>query len=596
MKTDKTIRKHLHDIALNAPQSAGVYLWKDENGKILYVGKAKNLKNRLSSYFSGKKDIKTRILISHSTSIEYIVVSTEYEAFVLENTLIKQHSPKYNINLKDDKSYPALRITNEEYPRIFKTRRIVQDGSRYFGPFPNSGALDTFIEYLYRRYPLRYCKKFRKRNSPCMYYHIGRCKAPCCDKIDKKSYIDSIDEICHFLDGNPQETIEILKKEMEICAKNREYEKAARIRDGIIAIEELHAVTTVNDFDPDARDYIGVASEGTLVSFVVLKMRGGRLVMKDLYRTHSVDDDEDLLSQFFSAFYENSESIPAKIIVPHSHGLENVKKWLRETYGVNPDFIVVNSLENEKISSENTDNNYALSIQQSADSTKYVATSIMAQHNAKEDISRRVRERGDFPAMKELQKFVGMEHLPVRIEGFDIAHLQGKYPVASLISFYNGNPDKKNYRYFKLRTTDGKVDDFASMREVAARRYTRLLNEGEELPDLILVDGGIGQVNAVAGVLESLDLNIPLIGLAEKNEEIYFPGNSTPAVLPRRSDALRLLQRVRDETHRFATKQQQKLRNLDVLDKNLEKNPHNYTIKNTSKNKAQNLVADSDND
>lgn len=547
MKTAPNQREQLHKTALQAPSSAGVYLWKDEQGTILYVGKAKNLKNRLSSYFSGKKDIKTRTLISRADSIEYIVTSTEYEAFILENTLIKQHRPKYNIDLKDDKSYPALRITKEDYPRIFKTRRIIQDGSKYFGPFPNAQALDTFIEYLYRRYPLRYCKKFRKRNSPCMYYHIGRCKAPCCDKITKDTYIDNIDEICHFLDGNPQETIENLKKEMKVCADNRQYEKAARIRDGITAITELHAVNTVHDYDPNARDYIGFATEGTLVSFVVLKMREGKLVIRDLYRTHSLDDEEDLISKFFTAFYDEEQKIPEKIIIPKASNLENIKKWLFDQFNKKPQIIEID------FSQENIP-----------------STAKMAQHNAQEDIARRLRERGDIPAMKELQKLLGMTHLPIRIEGFDIAHLHGKYPVASLISFYNGNPDKKNYRYFRLRTTDGIIDDFASMREATARRYTRLLNENAELPDLILIDGGIGQVNAVKGVLKSLDLDIPIIGLAKKDEELYLPNNSTPISLPKRSDALRLLQRVRDETHRFATSKQQKLRNLDILDKELQ--------------------------
>lgn len=589
MNNDKTIRQQLHDTALKAPSSSGVYLWKDEVGTILYVGKAKNLKNRLSSYFSGKKDIKTRLLVSKASTIEYIVTATEYEAFVLENTLIKEHGPKYNINLKDDKSYPALRITKEDFPRIFKTRRIIQDGSKYFGPFPNAGALDTFIEYLYRRYPLRYCKKFRKRNSPCMYYHIGRCKAPCCNKIDKKTYIDNIEEICSFLNGNPQETVKKLKNEMKILADNREYEKAARIRDGITAIMELHAVQTVNDYDPDARDYIGFATEGTLVTFVVLKMRGGRLITRDLYRTHSVNDDDELLEEFFTAYYDEKEKIPGKIIIPETQNLGNIQQWLHDKFNMCPEIIKIKipdtNTQNCELSETINEHNqkYVATSQESKTSgvvlpqqncvlttqpidynQKYVATSVMALHNAREDIARRVRERGDIPAMKELQKLLGMDHMPVRIEGFDIAHLHGKYPVASLISFYNGNPDKKNYRYFRLRTTDGIIDDFASMREAAGRRYTRLLNEGSEMPDLILIDGGIGQVNAVQGVLDALELDIPIIGLAKRDEELYLPGNSTPISLPKRSDALRLLQRVRDETHRFATSKQQKLRNKDL--------------------------------
>ncbi len=583
MKTDSTIREKLHEIALNAPASSGVYLWRDEDGTILYVGKAKILKNRLSSYFSGKKDIKTRLLISKAFTIEYIVTNTEYEAFILENTLIKQHRPKYNIDLKDDKSYPALRITNEDFPRIFKTRHIIKDGSKYFGPFPNAGALDTFIDYLYRHYPLRYCKKFRKRNSPCMYYHIGRCKAPCCGKFDRESYSDFIGEICSFLDGNPEEITKNLQAEMQKCAKKREYEKAARLRDGIIAIQQLNAVATVNDFDPDARDYIGYSQSGPLVSFAVLKLRMGKLVMRDLYRTKSLNDASELISEFFMAYYDDDKKIPVKIFVdtpeaahthdtqmPQSsdeaaqasgtdtdetlvahnfdnvlHGLENVQQYIYERFNMNPKIIKLDS-EKKALLPENLQH--------------HATVAAMATHNAKEDIIRRERERGDTPAMEELQKLLNLDHLPRRIEGFDIAHLHGKFPVASLISFWNGNPDKKNYRYFRLKTTDGIIDDFASMREASARRYTRLVNEGSELPDLILIDGGIGQVNAVQGVLDSLDLDIPIIGLAKRDEEVYLPHNSTPICLPKRSDALRLLQRVRDETHRFATSRNQELR------------------------------------
>jgi excinuclease ABC subunit C len=564
MKTDSTIRKKLHETALNAPTSSGVYLWRDEDGTILYVGKAKILKNRLCSYFSGKKDIKTRLLISRAFTIEYIVTNTEYEAFILENTLIKQHRPKYNIDLKDDKSYPALRITNEEFPRIFKTRHIIKDGSKYFGPFPNAGALDTFIEYLYRHYPLRYCKKFRKRNSPCMYYHIGRCKAPCCEKIDRESYNQFIGEICSFLDGKPEEITKKLQTEMQQCAKKREYEKAARLRDGIIAIQQLNAVATVNDFDPDARDYIGYAQEGPLVSFAVLKLRMGKLVMRDLYRTKSLNDASELISEFFMAYYDDDKKIPAKIFIDTKDFIwktdnseekqesgktetpfENVQQYISERFKMNPQVIALDSETKANLSEE---------------MQHHATVSAMATHNAKEDIIRRERERGDTPAMEELQKLLHLDHLPRRIEGFDIAHLHGKFPVASLISFWNGNPDKKNYRYFRLKTTDGIIDDFASMREASARRYTRLVNEGSELPDLILIDGGIGQVNAVQGVLDSLDLDIPIIGLAKRDEEIYLPHNSTPVSLPKRSDALRLLQRVRDETHRFATSRNQELR------------------------------------
>ena len=537
MKNDPLIYDKLHQTALKAPKLPGVYLWKDENQEVIYVGKAKNLKNRLSSYFSGIKDIKTKTLISKAFLIEYITTDNEYEALILENTLIKKYSPRYNINLKDDKSYPVLRITNEDFPRIFRTRRIIQDGSKYFGPFPNAGALSTFTENLYKQYPLRQCKKLRKRSSPCMYYHIGRCAAPCCEKISKESYNQIIEEIIHLLEENPKETVQKLTLEMKECAKALDFEKAAKIRDNIDAIKALHIKNSVSDFNTDSRDYIGFATEGTLVSFAVLKMREGRLIARDLYRTKSLNTDEELINEFLMAYYVSQDLFPSQIFIPINMDVNLFRQWSEKEMEIQAQIFTPEVFD-----------------------SKHNSAMEMAEQNAKEDIIRRLRERSDTPALEELKHLLKLDHLPTRIEGFDIAHIGGKFPVASLISFYNGNPDKKNYRYFRLKTTDGIIDDFASMREATARRYTRLLNENAELPDLILIDGGIGQVNAVKGVLSTLDLDIPIIGLAEKNEDIYLPGNSTPIQLPKRSDALRLLQRVRDETHRFATSKNQALR------------------------------------
>lgn len=545
MKTDtRERRQQLQDTAHKAPSTSGVYFWKDEAGTVIYVGKAKNLKNRLSSYFSGRKDIKTQILVSRASSIEYITTANEYEAFILENNMIKEHNPRYNINLKDGKSYPVLRITNEPFPRLFKTRRILQDGSKYFGPFPDVGALDTFIETLQRLYPLRRCKILRKRESPCMYYHIGRCGAPCCDRESEHTYNEYIGEIERILEGKGPDTEARLTAEMKQAAKELKFEKAARLRDGIAALRVLRSQNVVEDFDPEDRDYIAYFTEGELVSFTVLKMRQGKLLGRDNYRTVSLNETEELLGEFLTAYYTEAAMIPPKIFVPTTTGLDICHQWFATALQAQPDIYVV------KEDGESTTPNYK----------RHLAAMNMAFQNAREDIIRRVRERGDMPAMEELQKLLGLPHLPVRIEGFDIAHIGGRLPVASLISFYNGNPDKKNYRYFRLKTTDGVIDDFASMREAVARRYTRLLNEQQDLPDLILIDGGIGQVNAVQAVLSALQLDIPVAGLAKRDEEIYRPGNSTPMSLPKRSDALRLLQRVRDETHRFATSRNQRLR------------------------------------
>lgn len=530
----------MRQTALKAPVSSGVYLWRNPQGTVIYVGKAKNLKNRLSSYFSGHKEIKTRILISRAQSIEYITTANEYEAFLLENNLIKKYAPRYNIDLKDGKSYPVLRITNDKFPRLFKTRQMIQDGSLYFGPFPDVAALDTFIDTLYKLYPLRQCKQFKERDYPCLYYHIGRCKAPCCGKIDKDSYNAYIGEISELLEGKGKETEEKLSKEMKAAAAALNFEKAARIRDGLKAMMIMQNQNIVEDFSAEDRDYIAFWREGELASFTVLKIREGKVQGRDNYRVTSLNEDEELLPEFINAYYTEDSELPPAIYVPTQEGLDFMERWFKERFTTQTKIVLVaEPMENYK---------------------RHKAALDMAQQNAHEDIIRRLRERGDVPALQELKEQLGLKNLPVRIEGFDIAHIGGKFPVASLISFYNGNPDKKNYRYFRLKTTNGIIDDFASMREAATRRYTRLLNEGAELPDLILIDGGIGQVNAVEGVLRALDLDIPVAGLAKRDEEIYKPGDSTPITLPKRSDALRLLQRVRDETHRFATSRNQRLR------------------------------------
>lgn len=556
--TNKTTREILHETALKAPLSSGVYLWRNSEDTVIYVGKAKNLKNRLSSYFSGQKSIKTRLLISHANSIEYITTTNEYEALLLENNLIKKYNPRYNICLKDGKSYPVLRITNEDYPKIFKTRRILQDGSKYFGPFPDVTALDTFIETIFKLYPVRHCRTLRKRDTPCLYYHMGQCKAPCCNKISKESYNDYIGEISQLLEGKGEETIAKLTDLMKASAKELNFEKAARLRDGIKALMIMQNQNIVETFDADDRDYIAYYTEGELVSFTVLKIRGGKLLGRENYRVESLNDDDDLIGEFMAVYYEAPLSIPPGVYIPPTNEYEHIYKWLEEEKKSKARLIVIyTEMAAKKAETDKIDFSTL---------PRDIAALQMAKQNAHEDIVRRLRDRGDMPAMEELKSKLGLDVLPVRIEGFDIAHIGGKWPVASLISFYNGNPDKKNYRYFRLKTTDGLIDDFASMKEAVSRRYTRLVNDQLDLPDLILIDGGIGQVNAVEGILQSLGLDIPVAGLAKRDEEIYLPGNSTPICLPKRSDALRLLQRVRDETHRFATSRNQNLRTKENTD------------------------------
>lgn len=541
----------LHETALKAPSSSGVYLWRNNEGTVIYVGKAKNLKNRLSSYFSGERHIKVQMLVSNAKSIEYITTSNEYEAFLLENNLIKKYEPRYNIQLKDGKSYPSLKITNEDFPRFYKTRLLKKDGSTYFGPYPDAGALETFIETLYKLYPVRHCKTLKKRTAPCMYYHIGLCKAPCCSKISRESYMEYIEEIKALLEGKGDETVIKLTAQMKEAAANLKFEKAARIRDGLKALTIMQNQNLVEGFDSfEDRDYIAHWREGELVSFTVLKVRSGKLLGRDNFRVESLAEDEELLEEFAVAYYADKKDLPPTIYVTDEDNQEFLSKWLNQK----EDGKKTQTTKIIRISANQDDRRL------SPENRRHAATLNMAKTNAHEDIIRRLRERGDTPALEELKTLLSLSRIPNRIEGFDIAHIGGKFPVASLISFWKGNPDKKNYRYFRLKTTDGVIDDFASMREAATRRYSRLKNEGEELPDLILIDGGIGQVNAVDGILKALDLDIPIAGLAKRDEEIWRPHTSKPICLPKRSDALRLLQRVRDETHRFATTRNQNLR------------------------------------
>ncbi len=594
----KTKLEELHEFALKAPKTNGVYLWKDKQESVIYVGKAKSLKNRLSSYFSSKTDIKTRILISNANSIEYIQTENEYEALLLENNLIKKYKPKYNINLKDGKTYPVLKLTNEKYPRIYRTRNIKSDGAKYFGPFPNVSAVDSFLTLVKQNYKLRECKILRKRTSPCLYFHIGKCDAPCCKKIDDSKYQQDVDEIALLLDGDFEASLESLKVKMKEAAAKQEFEKAARLRDGISAVYNLRGQNIVQDFDPESRDYIAWAFEGAMVSFAVLRMRNGKLIGRDLYRSHSLKDEKEILSEFLSAYYTDASEVPPRIFIPFSAGNELAEKWLSSELGAKTEISIIPLEENFELREKNKSFELANAELAAEPQAMYVkdysasnasksglniskkeyahhkAALRMARFNAKEDALRRLKEQGDFVAVEDLQKRLNLPVLPQRIEGYDIAHLGGTYTVASLISFKDGNPDKKNYRIFKLKTTEGHIDDYSSMKEVIARRYTRLLNEGADLPDLIMVDGGKGQVNAAYSVLSALDLDIPVVGLAKRNEEVFFPHKSEPVIMPRRSDALRLLQRVRDETHRFANTRNSKFRRKGKLKTEFENLPN----------------------
>jgi excinuclease ABC subunit C len=522
---------------------------RSSDGEIIYVGKAKVLRNRLSSYFSGRKDVKTRHLVSRIESIEWIIAASEYEALLLENTLIKAHTPKYNINLKDGKTYPSVRITNEEYPRVFRTRRIIRDGSLYFGPFPSAETVDVYLDLIKKLFPLRRCAVMRKRASPCMYYHIGRCSGPCAGKITKEAYSEYVEEIKKLLAGETDVLLAELRGKMAEASAALRFEDAARLRDSVTAIELFAGRSSAVDYDPEARDYIAWAADGDLVCYVVFQMRDGKLTGRDLFRGKLYATEDEALQGFLMSYYGSDRLPPGKVFLMKSPSADGDANGLAGLDVIGEYF--VRELGTRTI--------FAL-----PEGRLHEAAMNLAAHNAAEDLAKRRREMGDIPALEELRKALGLSSLPARIEGFDIAQLSGKHTVASLISFKNGVPDKKNYRYFKIRSLGGAIDDFGAVREAVARRYTRLVNEGLDLPDLVLIDGGAGQVSAAKEVLEALGVDSDLAGLAKQNEEIYLPGRSGPVVLPKDSPALRVLVAVRDETHRFATALNQKLRATDL--------------------------------
>lgn len=559
-------------------------MWHDAQGVVIYVGKAKNLKNRLSSYFSGKKDIKTSLLIKNASTIDYIVTQNEYEAFLLENTLIKRYSPKYNINLKDGKTYPLIKVTQEEYPRLLKTRTHTNDKATYYGPYPNAHAVDDFIKAIYKIYPIRHCVNLKARHSYCLYYHIGQCLGVCVNKSLSLLYTKYIGEIKQLLEENNSEAvINGLKERMLKAGREQNYETALRLRDGINALKLLKTPNIVESFSASDKesnkDYIAYYQKEMLITFTIIKVRANKVVDRYTAQSLSATSGYPLINEFLLSYYTDKSLLPPalfiqdvsyKVVLEEKEGkevkekkqevqeveekkeveeeaikkeLSFIKEFIHSTFGLSPSISIVR----EGIP------NYLL----------HCSFIKMAAFNSYESMKKSVREEGDKEGLEELQRVLNLKEPPTYIEGFDIAELNGKFPVASLITFYQGLPNKKGYRYYKLKTLEGKIDDFKAMSEAATRRYTRLLNEGLPLPNLIMIDGGLGQVNAVYSILETLGLEIAIVGLAKKNEELYLPHTTSPIVLPKDNAGLRVLVRVRDETHRFATKQNQRMRSKE---------------------------------
>lgn len=516
---------------------------KDMDDNVIYVGKAKNLKRRVSSYFLPNRDLKTTCLVEKIDHIDYIITGNEYEALVLENNLIKKYTPHYNILLKDGKSYPVIRITNEDFPRIFKTRRIIKDGSKYYGPYAKLGELNTYLDLVAKSFPLRLCSgPLSKRKEACLYYHIGRCSAPCINKISKEEYGKYIRACEDFLSGDDASLIKQVEKEMYDASKRLDFETAAKKRDILEALKGVQSNQMVQDWnDEESKDYVAIEMRSYLTTISIMQFRNGSLIGKALYRSESLGDETETLFSFIVQYYSDGESLPHEIYVSHEIDASLIERFFDENYSHRVEVLLPRDGKHYRILR-------------------------LAQENATRDIEKRLKETDNTPALEILRKELSLERLPRHIEGFDIAQLSGKYTVASLIVFRDGNPSRSEYRHFSIKSLEGKIDDFESMREAVSRRYSRLLAENAELPDLLMIDGGKGQVNAVLEILEALGIadRIPVIGLAKEHEELVPPRDGETIRLPHSNEGLRVLIAVRDECHRFATSFNQRMRSKEA--------------------------------
>ena len=524
------------------PDKPGVYLMKDVNGKILYVGKAVNLKNRVRSYFQSSRShsAKTEALVAKIDSLETIVTGTEVEALILECNLIKKHRPRYNISLRDDKSYPYIKVTwHEEYPRVFATRRLDKDGSRYFGPYANAGAMHDTLALLRNMFPLRSCRTLDARR-PCLEFHIKRCLAPCAGGIDSTSYKEMVRSVEYFLEGRTTELEKDLHKRMLAASEQLEFEQAARLRDQLSSVRQVAEKQKVV-VGAGEQDVLGLARSGGLSCVQVLFIRSGKMVGRDHFMLSGGEDETDgaVLVAFIEQYYADASFIAREILLPcdiEDTGL--IAEWLSAKKGLT----------------------VHLSIPQRGFKKDLIG---MAMENAGEMLRQRneseaATKEKQTEALTGLAEKLEMPGLPNRIECFDISHIQGAETVASMVVFTGGSPDKKEYRRFKLRTVEGAPDDFESMREVILRRYREAK---EPLPDLIVIDGGKGQLSAALEVIRGVGLDyIPVVGLAKEFEHVFREGVSEPLILAQHSAALLLMRHIRDEAHRFAVTYHRKLR------------------------------------
>lgn len=516
----------------NLTTQPGVYLWKDAKGHIIYVGKAVNLRNRVKSYVrhDANRAVKVAAMISHAVDLETIVVANEMEALILENTLIKKHHPHYNIMLRDDKTYPYIKVTlQDDYPRVCMTRRVLRDGARYFGPFADAGAVHRVLKLMQRAFHIRTCRSL-KADRPCLQYHMGHCDAPCVHYITKADYQDLVRQAVDLLEGRNTPLIRELQQKMEAASEALEFEKAAAYRDQIEAIRVIQSQQNIVTQGGDM-DVLGLASDAGQTCVQIYTIRSGRLMGRETFSLDHSDDETaaDMTEAVIDQYYTAQSFIPQDIVVAAVAEQEDCERRLSQLKGQQVNVI----------------------IPQRGSKKKLLA---MAEENARVLLEqRRLQWQHDTDktsgAVQALARVLDLPSLPERMECFDISHTQGIETVASMVVFENGQPARSEYRRFKLKTVQGKPDDFKSMAEIMERRY----NEKDwPVPDLIVIDGGKGQLHAALPVIRQAGCEAPVISLAKRIEEVFVEGRSDSIILSHHTPELQLLQAIRDEAHRFA--------------------------------------------
>ena len=535
------------------PEKPGVYLMHDAEGKVIYVGKAVVLKNRVRSYFRNlaSHTPKVRAMVAKIAEIETIITSSEVEALILECNLIKKYRPRYNISLKDDKSYPYLKVTmQEDFPRLHMTRRLMRDGAKYYGPYADAGAMYETMKLLKTMFPLRTCRKMNP-DRPCLNYHIKRCLAPCAGYVSKDEYGKMIKSVCMVLDGRTTELERDLKQRMQQAAEEYAFEEAARLRDQLQAVERLNESQKAVTNNGGDMDIIGFAQDMTGNCLQIFFVRKGKLIGRDnFFLQDGGEAPQEVLTAFIKQYYNEATFIPREIVLPQLPQAEEqqlIELWLREKAERKVELLTPQRGVKRELLQLANDN----------------ALKLLQERLRKGSLSL----KNDEQAAEELQQALGLAHSLERMDCFDISHTQGSETVASMVVFRNGSISKKDYRKYKIVSAEGKPDDFKSMQEVVYRRY----KDYEDLPNLVVIDGGKGQLSSALEVIRGLGLaDLPVVGLAKREEEIFIPHQSTSILLDRDSAALHLIQRIRDEAHRFAITFHRKLRGkrnlVSVLD------------------------------